>query len=159
VFLNTNGGMTFGAGEGDYDVAAADVTSPGIAFFWGDLDAGDNVTSTARPNQMKYQSCSDRFVVTYNQLQDNDIDAWTNTATATLEASGRITVQYGTVLSEDILVGVFNGTHTNDRYVALQNNYSAYSTNGTGTILFDDFGPGPTHTGQALSNRTITYNP
>ena len=158
VFLNTNGGMTFGAGWSDFDVAAADIAAPGIAIFWGDLDAGQNAASTARANQMTYQACSDRFIVQYTQLQDNDNDTWNNTAIATLEANGRITVQYGTVISQDILVGVFNGAHTSNNYVGVQNSYSGYSTSGTGTILFDDWGPGPTHTGQ-LSNRTIVFNP
>jgi hypothetical protein len=158
VFLNTNGGMTFLAGQGDYDLAAADVMSPGIAVFWGDMDAGQTTASTARANQMTYEACSDRFIVRYTQLEDNDNAAWNNTATATLEANGRITIVYGTVLSQDILAGVFNGTHTDDRYVAVQNSYTGYASNGTGTILFDDWGPGPTHTGQ-LSNRTIVFNP
>ncbi len=33
VYLNTNGGMTFSGGWDDYDVAASDVTEPGIAVF------------------------------------------------------------------------------------------------------------------------------
>jgi hypothetical protein len=158
VYLNTNGGMTFGTGESEYDVAATDVLYPGIAVFWGDLDAGDDAVAAARANQMTYEACEDRFIVRYTQLQDNDNDTWNNTATVTLEESGRITIQYGTVLSQDILVGVFDGTHTDNDYVAVQNSYSGYSTSGTGTILFDDWGPGPTHTGQ-LSNRTIVFNP
>lgn len=159
VYLNSNGGMTFGDGEGDYDLAATDILYPGIAVFWGDLDAGDNVAASARPNQMRYEACADRFIIRYAQLQDNDNDLWNNTATVVLEESGKITIQYGVVLSEDILVGVFDGSHTGDDYVPVQNSYSGYSTSGTGTILFDDWGPGPTHTGGQLSNRTIVFNP
>ena len=158
VYLNTNGGMTFSDGWDDYDVAASDVDVPGIAVFWGDLDAGQTTASTARANQMTYEACSDRFIVRYTQFQDNDDDTRNNTGTITLEASGRITIQYGSVLSQDILAGVFDGSHTDNRYVAVQNSYSAYATTGTGTILFDDWGPGPTHTGQ-LTNRTIVFNP
>jgi len=155
VFLNTNGGMTFGAGLDWFDEAVVDLDLPGIAVFWGDMDAS---SAPSRANQMKYQVCPNAFVVTYNQLQDYDVATWNNTATVTLEASGKITVQYGTVLSQDIAVGVFDGTHTDDRYVAVQNGYAAYATTGTGTILFDSFGSGPDHTGQ-LNNRTVTYNP
>jgi hypothetical protein len=154
VFLNTNGGMTFGAGLGDYDVAAADVASPGIAVFWGDLDAGE----ATRANQMKYEVCSDRFIVRYVAMQDNDVDTANNTATIMLEENGKITVQYGAVLSEDILAGVWDGTHVGDDYVSVANSYSGYTTSGSGTILFDDWGPGPIHTGQ-LTGRTIVYNP
>jgi hypothetical protein len=158
IYLNTNGGMTFGAGEDEYDIAAADVVTPGIAVFWGDMDAGDDSVATARANQMTYEACEDRFIVRYTQFQDNDNDTWNNTATATLEANGKITIQYGTVLSQDILAGIFDGSHTGDDYVTVQSSYSGYSTSGTGTILFDDWGTGPTHTGQ-LSNQTIIFNP
>lgn len=158
VYLNSNGGMTFGAGESEYDIAADDVLAPGIAVFWGDMDAGATTASTARANQMTYEACEDRFIVRYTQFQDNDEDTWNNTATVTLVANGKITIQYGTVLSQDILAGVFDGTHTDDDYVTVQSSYSGYSTSGTGTILFDDWGPGPTHTGQ-LSNQTIVFNP
>jgi hypothetical protein len=155
VFLNTNGGMTFASGSDWFDEAVADIDLPGIAVFWGDMDAS---SAPSRANQMKYQVCTNTFVVTYNQLQDYDEATWNNTATVTLEASGKITVQHGTVLSQDIAVGVFDGTHTDDRFVSVQNSYAAYSTTGTGTILFDSFGSGPDHAGQ-LDNRTITYNP
>jgi len=158
VYLNTNGGMTFGSGLDWYDEAVADIDVPSIAVFWGDLDAGGSAASVSRANQMTYQTCAAGFVVAYNQLQDHDEETWNNTATVTLEASGKITVQYGTVLSEDIAVGVWNGAHTDDRYVAVQNSYSSYASTGTGTVLFDDFGAGPTHAGQ-LTNRTITFNP
>lgn len=158
IYLNSNGGMTFGVGLSDYDEAAADIAAPTIAVFWGDLDAGQYEASIARANQMTYQACEDRFIVRYTQFQDNDDDTWNNTATATLEANGKITIQYGTVLSQDILVGIFDGTHAGDDYVSVQNSYSGYTTSGTGTILFDDFGPGPTHTGQ-LSGRTVIFNP
>lgn len=158
VYLNSNGGMTFGAADDNFDVAAADVLVPGIAVFWGDMDAGQTTASTARANQMTYEACSDRFIVRYTQFQDNDNDTWNNTATATLEANGRVTIQYGPVISQDILVGVFDGTHTGDDYVPVQGSYSGYTTSGTGTILFDDWGPGPAHTGQ-LSNQTIVFNP
>lgn len=157
VVLNTNGGMTFGSGNDEWDPAIVDVTQPGIAVFWGDLDAGE-YGGVTRANQMKYQVCPDSFIVTYTQMQDNDDDTWNNTATVTLEASGKITIQYGAVLSEDIIVGVFDGTHGDDKYMSVQNSYSGYSTNGTGTVLFDYWGLGPDHAGE-LSNQTIVFNP
>ncbi len=107
---------------------------------------------------MKYQVCADRFVVRYQQLQDWDEPTWNNSATVTLSADGTITVAYGSVLSQDILVGVFDGTHANDQYVAVQGIYAGYSTVATGTILFDAWGQGPGHVSQ-LTNRSITYTP
>jgi hypothetical protein len=149
--------MTFGGGESEYDVAVTDVDLPSIGVFWGDLDASEYGGLT-RANQMTYQACADAFVVTYQQMQDNDDETWNNSATVTLSADGTIRIAYGTVLSEDIMAGVFDGTHTNDQYVALASSYSGYSTSGTGTILFDYWGSGPDHGGE-LSGQTITYNP
>jgi len=157
VFLNTNGGMTFGDGDDEYDVSATDVISPGIAVFWGDLDATE-YGADQRANQMSYLSCDDRFVVTYDQFQDNDDEAWNNTGTATLYANGRIEIEYGTVLSEDILAGVFDGTHADDRYLSIGSEYADYFSTGTGIILMDSWGPGPTHMGE-LTDQTIVFNP
>lgn len=155
IYLNTNGGMTFGEGSDDYEEAADYFEMPSIAVFWSDMDAEDAPT---RANQMNYQACSEGFVVKYNQFQDYDEIDQNNTATVTLESSGKITIAYGTVMTEDIVAGVWDGTHTDDRHVAVANSYSAYATTGTGTILIDYYGPGPTNTGQ-LNNRTVTYNP
>jgi hypothetical protein len=156
VYLNTNGAMTFGAGNSEYDPAASDVTEPGIAVFWGDMHPAVHDADT-RPNQMVYQQCSDRFVVVYTSLQDRDERDWDNTAKVTLLADGSVEIQYGEVLSADILVGVFDGTHTNDQTLSLQSSYADYSSLGTGVILFDDHGAGPTHAGE-LSNQTITFS-
>lgn len=157
VFLNTNGGMTFGGGEDEFDVTPTAVRFPGIAVFWGDMDAAE-YGADLRANQMSYLSCDDRFVVMYDQFQDNDDEAWNNTGTATLFANGRIEIEYGTVLSEDILAGVFDGTHTDDRYLSIGSEYADYFSTGTGIILMDHVGPGPTHMGE-LTDQMIVFNP
>jgi hypothetical protein len=156
IFLNTNGGFTFGSGNDDYDEAAEDIPQPGVGIFWGDMDAGE-YEGENRPNQMRYRQFDDRFVITYNRLQDNDEETWDNTATVTLRRNGSITIQYGAVKSEDILVGVWNGAHTDNRTMTVQNAYS-YSAAGTGILLFDYWETGTPHTGQ-LNNRTITFSP
>lgn len=152
VFLNTNGGLTFGSGNPDWNLGASDISQPGIAVFWGDMNAG---AASSRANQMTYEQFSDRFVVTYTQFQDHDNPVWNNTATVTLYPEGTIVIQYGSVLSQDILVAVFDGSHSYDQYLDVQNTYDLASI-GTGAILFDDSGKGPTHSGE-LSNMTITF--
>ncbi len=157
VFVNTNGGLTFGAGEADYDLAASDVTVPAIAVFWGDMDAGDFGGAT-RANQMRWRQSSGCFQVAYQSLQDNDEGTWANSATLTLADDGTITVAYGAVESEDIMVGVFDGTHVDDRTPAVASSFDLGSL-GTGVVLFDDFaGAGDPHLGE-LDGRTITYVP
>jgi len=154
VFLNSNGGMTFGSGLPVFDPEVSLVDVPTIAPFWGDMDA---LEAKDRPGQMVYEACSDRFIVYYLGLQDLDVATWNNTATVTLFSDGTITFEYGTVGSRDIMVGIFDGTHVSDDYVSVQTSYTDYAAS-TGTILFDDFGVGPGHTGE-LSNQTITFDP
>lgn len=156
VYVNTNGGLTFGAGSTDYDVAAADVALPGIAVFWGDMDAAAFAAAT-RPNQLRWRQSPTCFQVAYQQLQDYDMDTWRNSATLTLHETGKVVVVYGTVGSRDILVGVFDGGHTDDRNLAVGASFDM-SANGTGVILFDPWDGGPLHTGQ-LASSTITYVP
>jgi hypothetical protein len=156
IVLNTNGGFTFGGGDAHFDIRAIDAHRPGVAVFWGDMDAGATLASQNRPNQMQYQQQPDRFVIRYAQFQDHDEPSQNNTATVTLRANGTITIQYGVVGSTDALVGVFDGAHTNDQYMNVTNYYANYAATGSGVILFDRFGPGPIQHGQ-LNNRTITF--
>ncbi|MFW5876266.1 MAG: hypothetical protein ACOCXM_05980 [Myxococcota bacterium] len=160
LYLNTNGGLTFAGSEvvSDWDVPATDVDVPAIAVFWGDMDATE-YGADSRPEQMTYQQCDDRFIVTYTMFQDNDDEDWNNTATATLFDDGVVEVEYGTVLSEDILAGVMDGSHADDAQpgTPLETEYDM-GDSGTGVILFDDVGSGPTHTGE-LSGTTIRYVP
>jgi len=158
AYLNTNGGLTFVSESASYDVAAVEVSQPGIAVFWGDMDAGDQGADT-RPNQMSYQQCSDHFQITYASLQDNDDGSANNSATLSLHPDGTIDVTYGEVLSQDILVGLFDGSHSDDRYLSVQATYSSYATTGTGIILFDSFGSGPSHTGNELTGQTLHFVP
>lgn len=155
VFLNTNAGLTFGAGTSNYDVGAAEVAMPGIAVFWGDMDATEYGAET-RANQFVYRQCEDRFEVTYTDYQDNDEETWNNTATITLYANGTVKIAYGDVASQDILVGIFNGEHTSDQYLSVQDTYTNYPSMGSGIILFDGHGAGPSHAGE-LSGRTIRF--
>jgi hypothetical protein len=150
--------MTFGAGNDAFDEAATDITEPGIAVFWGDMDATEYGADT-RANQMRYQQFADRFVVTYVDFQDNDDEGWNNTATITLYANGRIVIAYGEVLSEDILIGIWDGTHTDNRTSTATtiNNYS--TAMGTGVILHDYWAPGGELYTGTFNNQTVTLNP
>lgn len=153
IFLNTNGGFTFGSGNADWSLAASEVTQPGVAVFWGDMNAQE---AANRAYQMTYEQFSDRFVIKYTRFQEHDAANYDNTATVTLYSNGDIVIQYGNVLSKEILMGVFNGNHTSDQYLSVQGTYDNYQSYGSGIILFDDSGKGPAHNGE-LSNQTITF--
>jgi hypothetical protein len=154
VFLNTNGGVTFGSGNADWNLAAGSIDQPAIAVFWGDMNAAGAPT---RSGQMSYEQFADRFVVTFSQLQDQDHTAWDNSATLTLYRSGGINIAYGVVDSPDLLVGVFSGTHTSDTSVGVQSLYANYTSAGSSLVLFDEFGAGPTHSGE-LSGHSLYFS-
>ncbi|MEJ2289205.1 MAG: hypothetical protein P8Y02_11290, partial [Deinococcales bacterium] len=160
VYLNTNGGLTFAAGDDRYDVgvgasAVRIVTLPTIAVFWGDMHAG-RYSGVTRTDQMSYQQFPDRFVVHYVQLQDFDEATWNNTAAVTLYADGDIEIAYGAVLSRDVLVGVFDGTHVADSQEVVQATFADYPSYGSGIVLFDYWGGGAVPSGQ-LDGRTIAF--
>ena len=102
--------------------------------------------------------CGDRLVVKFDRALDQDDPSRTNSVTVTLWPDGMITIDYSEVMSDDLLVGVFDGTHTDDRYLPVQSTYESYFDLGTGIILFDAFGAGPSHAGE-LTNRTIVFDP
>lgn len=154
VYLNSNGGVTFGSGNADWNLAAGSLNQPAIAVFWGDMDAAG---APSRSGQMSYEQFADRFVVAFNQLQDHDNAALNNSATLTLYGHGGINIAYGTVGSPDILVGVFSGAHGSDSTVGVQSTYAHY-TSASSLLLFDEFGAGPTHNGE-LNSRTLYFSP
>jgi hypothetical protein len=161
IHLNTNGGLTFGAGD---DWFTADVTfhdHPSIAVFWTDMDCVSN-GANLRGHQIAYQQCADRFVVTYNQLQDKFTPAWVASATATLHLDGRIEIQYGSVTDQEILVGIFDGTHTpaEKEFKKFQTTFTSYASYGSGIVLFDPKfdDSGSLHQGE-LSGQTVLYSP
>jgi hypothetical protein len=165
LHLNTNGGITFRADNDSFEPTVAGTPQPTVAPFWGDHQVEG---APGRANQLSFQQCADRFVVVYQQFQQfqsSGTAVENNSATVTLRPDGTIVMDYGTVLSSEIMAGVFDGTHTDDRRpnpgganAVVQAVYNNYSTLGTGTILADSFGAGPSHDGE-LSGRTVTFSP
>ena len=155
------GGLNFGAGDSKWStLGAIERTIPSIGVIWGDMNASDDL-AYQRAEQMMYTQCSDRFIVAYKELQEGwIIEDYRNTATVNLFPDGTIEVQYGQVMSQALLVGVFSGTHANDSFVPVQSTYRNYSQATSSIILFDgndDTNP-LLHHGE-LSNQTITYLP
>lgn len=114
------------------DLPARSIPQPGIAVFWGDMSAG---SVPSRGSQMTYQICDDRFVVSYVDLQDGDDPSWDNTATLTVFDDGTVEFDYGIVGSNDVLVGVWDGTHTDDTRIGIRD-VTGYTAN-TATLFFD----------------------
>jgi hypothetical protein len=163
MLLGTNGQMVFGPDPDELSISLdeilADVNVPTIAPFWGDLDAGVDAEATARAMQMTTQQCDDRYVIRYTDYNDHDDETWQNTAVVTLFADGEIEFAYGTVETEDILVGVFDGTHSADMLVTAPFDATYAIGASSGVVLFDAFVTDATqHLGE-LNDLTIRFTP
>lgn len=165
LYLNTNGGITFGQANPDADLAAELITEPTIAPFWSDHDVRQTQGPEERPNQLRYQQCPDRFVVTYRQFQEIETTSTHDSAVVTLLSEGDVLFEYGEVRSGSILSGLFDGTHSADRrpnpggpLASIESSYDGYATRGTGIVLTDHFGAGPSHAGE-LSSRSVLFRP
>lgn len=163
MLLGTNGQMVFGPDPLELSISLdevlADIDVPTIAPFWGDLDAGVDAEAAARAMQMTTQQCDDRFVIRYTEYNDHDDETWQNTAVVTLFSDGEIEFAYGTVETEDILVGVFDGTHSADMLVTAPFEASYAIGASSGVVLFDAFETDAAqHLGE-LNDLTIRFTP
>jgi hypothetical protein len=92
------------------------------------------------------------------QIQHRTFNDEHNTATVSLLSEGTVHIEYGEVLSENLLVGVFSGTHENDAYLSVRSDYAGYPALGSSIVLFDHYGAGPSHAGE-LSGQSLTFSP
>ncbi|MEJ2668013.1 MAG: hypothetical protein P8Z81_13110 [Deinococcales bacterium] len=165
VYINTNGGVTFGAGDNTFAPAATDITEPGIAILWGDMFPGVNGDASLQ-DEIDYQQFSDHFVISYTNIEDyNTPPAIENTATLTLYSNGNVTMSYTTqntssTQGSGLLVGVFDGSASGYLYPSsLLPTYSGFGS-GHGVIVYNDNGSGGmTTTTGGLNGTTITFTP
>jgi hypothetical protein len=165
VYINTNGGVTFGAGDNTYAPAATGIPEPGIAILWGDMMPGANNDASLH-DEIDFQQFSDHFVISYTNIEDYDTPpAIENTATLTLWNDGTVTMSYtaqNTSYSQGtgLLVGVFDGSQAGYTFPSsLLATYSGYST-GHGVIVYNDNGSGGMQsTTGGLNGKTITFSP
>ncbi|HKI58375.1 MAG TPA: hypothetical protein VKA00_04030 [Trueperaceae bacterium] len=157
VWINTNGGVTFGAGDSTYAPLSTDMVNPGIAPLWADLDAG--VTAPTNPDGIDYQQFDDRFVITYTEYGDHVDNTHFDTMTLTLYANGKVVFHYNSQQTvDDVLVGIFDGSGTYPSR-ALQTTYNGYSS-GAGFYMFNGNDAGGTNpTLGQLDGMTLTFNP
>jgi len=149
VNVNEDGSLTFNAPDVLEDVPLSHVTQPTIAVMWGRYLYGGNYRTAY---------CGDHQVFFFERLPLPADPAQSSSATVTLWEDGRIVIDYFDVASEDILVGVFDGTHIDDRFLPVQSLYENFTGQGSGIVLFDAFGVGPAHAGE-LTDRTLVFDP
>lgn len=162
LFLNTNGGITFFAGSTVFDPdifpdGIRDVPWPTIAPLWGDMHV---MRTPDRGDMMRWRQAPHCFQVAYQDIPDfwyELMPTWDNTATVTLHEDGRIVIEYGILGSPNLLIAVFDGTHTDDRVPAIGTRYDL-SELGSGVILYDSFSRALDYDG-ALNGLTVTFVP
>jgi len=106
VYINSDGNLTFGAGDGVTAERSAKrflTGAPRIGVLYGDLDPSANGTVTVRHDDATTLTISYKGVPLYGASGAG------STATVTLRASGEIEVVYGSVSGSSYIAGVSRG--------------------------------------------------
>lgn len=103
VFVNSNGSLTFGAGDTDYSESVSEflAESPRIAPLWDDLSPNNG-------GQVIATRDTDIFTVSFIGVPEFMVTG-ANTFSVTLRADGSVTIEYGSVTASDGLVGLTEG--------------------------------------------------
>ena len=102
AFVNGNGNLTFGSADADFSESVAELLSgqPRIAALWDDLDPSDGlvvVTPEAGALTIHFVTVPEFFTEKANNFSIR------------LDAQGRVTLNYLSVLAQDGLVGITEG--------------------------------------------------
>ena len=137
VFVNSDGNLTFGSGDGqsaDRSVQRFLTLAPRIAALYSDLNpAGGGKVLVGKPDP-------DTFVARWDGVPLYGKSGG-NSATITLEKTGKITIAIGSVSGSQYVVGVSKGGQGNS---AAESDLSAQASLGYGgkNAVFQSFGSG-----------------
>jgi hypothetical protein len=103
VFVNSNGSLTFGAGDSDWSESVSEflAESPRIAPLWDDLSPNNG-------GQVIANRDTGTFTVSFIGVPEF-ISTGANSFSVTLRADGSVTIEYGLVSANDGLVGLTEG--------------------------------------------------
>jgi hypothetical protein len=138
VFVNSNGNLTFGAGDTDFSESVADFLGgePRIAPLWDDLS----------PNQGGEVSVSygaGAMTVTFDAVPEF-LAGNSNNFAVTLRSDGSITVAYGNIDATDGLAGVTEGGGAADPGASDLSSSATWPAAGTTYELFGGGNPNDT---------------
>lgn len=145
VFVNSNGSLTFGSGDTDFSESVFELLNdqPRIAPLWDDLSPNNGGSVT-----VEFDTGS--ATVNFDSVPEF-ISTGANTFSVTLDASGSITIAYGSVTAADGIVGVTPGGGAADPGETDLSAGGSFSAVGTTYEQFTgDFD---------LSNQTLVFNP
>ncbi|MET0535236.1 MAG: hypothetical protein ABW171_13535, partial [Steroidobacter sp.] len=148
VFVNSNGNLTFGAGNTDFSESVADLLSgpPRIAALWDDL-------SPQEGGEVFVQADETSLTVTYANVPQF-LAGDSNSFSISLSADGGITTTYGDVAALDALAGVTQGGGATNPGETDLSAGTPLSATGTTYELF----PGAADPVD-LDNETLTFEP
>lgn len=138
VFVNSNGRLTFDAGDSSYVESLAEFAQqPQIAILFDDLNP--NNAGTTDPIDVFVEQQADRVVVRYQDVPEFP-DQGANTVRVTLFQDGRILLVYEEVSAEDGIIGISPGgspplTAADERDLDVA---APFSTSGV-TAIFEQF--------------------
>jgi hypothetical protein len=147
VFVNSNGNLTFGAGDADFSQSVADLLSgpPRIAPLWDDL-------SPNAGGLVYVDSDATSATVTFDGVPEFFFGG-NNTFSVTLRDDGTVEISYGNVDSPDNIVGVTEGTGAADPGPSDLSGSPTWPASGT---TYEEFTVG---TPNDLEGTTITFEP
>lgn len=109
VFVNSNGNLTFGAGDTDFSESVTELLSnePRIAPLWNDLSPNQGGTVSAD------FSVADQVTISFDSVPQF-LAGDNNTFSVVLNADGSYAINYGTIDSTGGLVGASEGNGASD---------------------------------------------
>jgi len=143
VFVNSNGNLTFGAGDTDFSESVSEFLNelPRIAPLWVDL-------SPNQGGQVYVDYATDSLTVTFDAVPEF-LAGNSNNFAVTLRSDGSITVAYGNIDATDGLAGVTEGGGAADPGASDLSSSATWPAAGTTYELFNGGNPNDT-TGLAL---------
>jgi hypothetical protein len=131
VFVNSNGNLTFGAGDTDFSESVADFLGgePRIAPLWDDLSPNNG-------GQVVFESGADWATVSFIGVPEFPATG-SNTFSVTMRADGSVTIAYGAVSASDGLAGVTEGGGAADPGASDLSSSATWPAAGTTYELFD----------------------
>lgn len=150
VFVNGNGNLTFGAGDGDFSESVPEFLAgpPRIAPMWDDLFPGNGLVIAEEKDKQLHI-----HFVSVSEF----IGTGTNYFTVVLDRKGGITVDYGATNRSDAIVGVTQGGGAVDPGPTDLSKASNLSAVGTTYELFPSLFSFGTYGGVDLSFTTLKF--
>ncbi|HET6629895.1 MAG TPA: hypothetical protein VFG91_08995 [Woeseiaceae bacterium] len=147
VFVNSNGNLTFGDGSSDFSESAAELLEdePRLAALWDDLSPNNG-------GLVSLEADASSWTVSFEGVPEF-ISTGSNTFSVTLHPDGTVVYTYGSISSDDNVVGVTQGGGAADPGPSDLSSSPSWPASGTTYEEFEFATPND------LEGTTITFTP